>query len=148
MHKWKDVVNEKEVLEALAEQEDEETKSYCKKCLDRGYQIFMGPKILMPGQKRDEDYENWKMCPRCYDVIPAYEMEQEATISDVIEKSENPFEQGKTVIQSLPNRTGKRNKSRVRKRKNKYVLHEDSDINREMRQYGERNVRVLQDSSV
>ena len=143
MRKWKDVVSEEELLEQL--EEEEETRSYCKKCLARGYELFMGPKILLPGQKRDEDYENWKMCPRCYDVVPDYELEQEATISDVIEKSESPFESGKTVIESLPNRTGKRIKSRSN-RKNKNVLHEDADINREMRQHGEHNVRVLQDS--
>ena len=143
MRKWKDVVSEEELLEYM--EEEEETRSYCKKCLATGYEVFMGPKILMLGEKRQEDYENWKMCPKCYDVVPEYEMEQEAIVQDEVETSDSPFEQGKSVIESLPNRTGKRSKSRSnsRRRRNKYVLHEDEEINRELRQYGVGNVRII-----
>ena len=127
--------------------EDETTTIYCPFCEQRGYKNALGGKILMPGEVRPDDYENFLQCAVCYEVIPLHETYQDATISDVIEKSENPFEQGKTVIESLRNRTGKKIQSRSKAKRKKNVLHEDADINEEMRRHGEDRVKVVYDTN-
>jgi hypothetical protein len=123
--------------------EEENEPIWCPFCLKRGYQIRLGPKILMPGQVRDEDYENWLECATCGWICPIFAAEKEGTIKDSIETIDSPFE-SKTIVESLHKRkskTGKKIAARGRKRK-KRMLHEDPDINEEMRRHGDR-VNVL-----
>lgn len=82
----------------ISEPEDEEQIPYCKKCLSRGYRVALGPKILMPGEVRQPDYDEWLECPTCYNVIPKYEIEKEATIKDEVETVESPFENQSEIL--------------------------------------------------
>jgi hypothetical protein len=129
--------------------EDEPEPIFCPLCLKRGYQIRLGPKILLPNEPRPDDYENFLECATCGWICPIYEVEKEATINDTIETIDNPFE-NKNIIQSLPKRkskTGKKIAARGRKRKrDKNKLHDDPDINLEMRRHGDR-VNVVYDSN-
>ena len=128
--------------------DDELIKIHCPKCLDRGYQIQLGPKILMNNEPRPDDYENWLECGTCGWLWPLYEIPAQETIKDTIETSDNPHEGSKTIIESLPKRvskTGKKIAARGSKRK-KRMLHHDPDINEEMRRHGDR-VNVVYDSN-
>ena len=130
--------------------EDEQEPVLCPYCIDRGYRVLLGPKILMPNEPRPEDYENWLQCPTCYEVIPIYEAPKEETIKDRIETIDNPFD-NKTIIESVHNRrtskTGKKIAPRGGgKKRRKKVLHEDPEINEEMRRHGDR-VKVVHDSN-
>jgi hypothetical protein len=71
--------------------EDEDQPVYCKKCLSRGYRVALGPKILMPGEVRQPDYDEWLECPTCSLVIAKFELEKEASIKDSVETLETPF---------------------------------------------------------
>lgn len=125
--------------------DDEREDIICPYCEQRGYRALLGPKILMPGEPRPEDYENWLECPRCYQVIPIYEGFKEETVSDKIETVESPFE-SRFIVESVPNRNkGKKIAVRGKKRRKK-VLHDDPDINEEIRRHGDR-VKVVQDSN-
>ncbi len=122
--------------------EDELEDIICPLCQDRGYRVQLGPKILMPNEPRPADYENWLQCPTCYEVIPIYEIEPEPTVKNVIETTDNPFD-NKTIIESLPNRTSKKGKkSSPKRRRNKIKLDDDKEIDTLLRIYGDR-VNVL-----
>jgi hypothetical protein len=127
--------------------DDDPEPIFCPFCLKRGYQIHLGPKILMRNEPRPDDYENFLECATCGWICPIYEVEKEATIKDAIETSESLFE-SKTIIESLPKRkskTGKKIAARGGKRK-KRMLHEDPEIDALMRIYEDR-VKVVYDSN-
>lgn len=127
--------------------EDAPEEIYCPHCLKRGYKVRLGPKILMPGQKRPDDYDEWLECPTCLWLCPIYQIEKETTIKDSIETIDNPFD-NKTIIESLPKRTnriGKKIAARGRKT-DKNKLHDDPEISELMRIYGDR-VKVIQDTN-
>jgi hypothetical protein len=130
--------------------DDEREDIVCPYCENKGYRALLGPKILMPGEPRPEDYDSWLECPRCYQVIPIYEGLKEETVSDTIETTESPFDDKatfETVHKRRTSVTGRKTAPRGIKRRKKGVLHEDSDINQEMRNVGVDNVRIIQDSN-
>ena len=96
----------------------------------------------MSNEPRPEDNENWLECGRCYQIIPLYEGLKQETVSNAIETIDSPFE-NKTIIDYLPNRTGKKGKTRGKRKK---VLHDDSEINDLLRIYGA-GMKVVFDSS-
>lgn len=129
--------------------EDQPEPIHCPFCLDKGYRALLAPKILMPNEQKQEDYDSWLECPRCYKVIGIHEGIKEEIVTNKIETVESPFDDKlrlETVHKKRTNKTGKKIVRGGKKRK-KAVLHEDTDIDLEMRQYGTDNVRVLQDSN-
>ena len=123
--------------------DDETTSILCPYCEQRGYKNVLGPKILGPQEPRPDDYENFLQCAVCYEIIPLHETYQDATISDVIEKSENPFEQGKFYMESIPKRSSVAGKKlSAKKRQKKIKLDEDPEIDALLKAYGD-NVNVL-----
>jgi len=71
--------------------EDGPESILCPYCENRGYRALLGPKILMPGERKQEDYENWLECGRCYQIIPIYEGLKQETIENAIETIESPL---------------------------------------------------------
>lgn len=108
----------------------------------------MGPKILMPGEVRQPDYDQWLQCPDCYDIQPAYVVENDATIiRDDIPTVENPFENTTEIMGAVAKRSsaaGKRAMAKRNREKNR-PHHKDPEIDALMRIYGDR-VTVLEDS--
>ena len=127
---------------------DDNENVFCPFCEQRGYKNALGGKILMPGVVRPDDYENFLQCPVCYEVIPLHETYQDATIKDVIEKSDNAFEQGKFVSESIPNRNSPAGKKALEKRKRERnrAHHKDPEIDALLRIYGEDNVSIIEDT--
>ena len=101
---------------------------YCKNCLSRGYQVPLGPKILMPGQIKEPDYDEWFECPTCPNVIAKFEIEKGASIKDAVETVESPFE-NQTEILGVSKRTSKQG-IKARKKRNK-PHHKDPEIDRD-----------------
>ena len=122
--------------------DDEDTTIFCPFCEQRGYKNVLGGKILMPGEVRPDDYENFLQCAVCYEIIPLHEAYYDATISDVIEKSENPFEQGKFHMESIPKRNSVAGKKASKRKSNKIKLDEDPEIDALLNAYGD-NARVI-----
>ena len=126
---------------------EEDTNVYCPFCLERGYKIHFGGKILMPNEPRPEDYESWLECATCGFLCPIYQAEPEAEIKDAVETSESPFEAGKFQLETIPKRNspgGK--KAYAKRRRNKIKLDDDPEINELMRVYGDR-VNLVYDSN-
>lgn len=138
------ILTEEEIQEVY---EDEPIDIVCPFCQQRGYRVLLGNKILMPGEVRQEDYENWLECPRCYEVIPIHGGLKEETVADKIEIVESPFD-NKFIVETVnKKRTSVTGRKLTRgKKRMKAVLHEDTDIDLEMRQHGDR-VNVPFDSN-
>jgi hypothetical protein len=128
---------------------EEDEPIFCPFCLERGYKIRLGPKILMPNEPRPDDYENFLECATCGWICPIYQLEKEASIKDSIETIESPFD-NKTIIESLPKRVSKTGKKiavrGIKRKRDKNKMHDDPEINELMRIYGDR-VKVVHDSN-
>ena len=114
---------------------------YCPRCKEAGFKVKLGPKILMPNEIREPDYENFFQCPDCYEVVAAYVIEHDATIiRDDIPTVDNPFENTSEIMGAVAKRhttagkraTSKRNKERYRPH------HKHKEIDALMRIYGDR----------
>ena len=130
------------------EYSEDEMTMYCPHCKEYGFRCKLGPKILMPGEQRQPDYENWLQCTSCYEVVAAFVVEDDATIiRDDIPTVETPFENTTKIMGANPKRSSPagKNAARGRKRK-KTILHEDPEINELMRIYGDR-VNVVYDTN-
>jgi hypothetical protein len=123
--------------------EDEPEPINCPMCEKRGYLVQLGPKILMPGETRPEDYDQFLQCPTCYWICPIYEIPKEETIKNSIETVESPFDSGKFILESIPKRSSAAGKRAIAKRSRKKIkLDDDKEIDTLLRVYGDK-VRVL-----
>lgn len=87
---------------------DNRELTYCPRCRKQGWDSILGERIYLPGESIPHDYDLWKQCHDCGQLVPIYEVKKEAKLQDFVETSENPFDQGKTIV-GLGNR-GKKNK--------------------------------------
>ena len=113
----------------------DEMVMYCPMCKKAGFQVKLTNKILMPGEERQPDYDQFLECPDCREVIAAYVVEHDATIiRDDIPTVETPFENTTEIMGVLPKRTSKAGKRDIAKRnreKNR-PHHKDPEIQREL----------------
>ena len=123
--------------------EDEIEDVNCPHCLDRGYKVRLGGRILEPNEPRPADYENWLQCPTCLLICPIFELPKQEEIKDSVETIESPFEQGKFILESIPKRSSPKGKRiSAKRRRNKIKLDEDKEIDALLRAYGD-NVKVI-----
>ena len=80
----------------FSEKEDEKI-SYCKECLKFGFSVPLKNRIYQ-NEPMPVDHENWLQCYECGTIVPVYEIEKEASIKDVIETSDNPFDIGTSIL--------------------------------------------------
>ncbi|MDW0258765.1 MAG: hypothetical protein QN829_08570, partial [Nitrososphaeraceae archaeon] len=45
---------------------EDEVVMYCPHCKAAGFQVKLGPKILMPGETRQPDYDQFLQCTDCF----------------------------------------------------------------------------------
>jgi len=84
-------------------------------------------------------YENWLQCPRCAFLCPIYETEPKETIQDTVTTIENPFESAQGQVLGVYKKGIRRKKKRQK--------HPDKDIELEIKQHGQDNVKVIQDTN-
>lgn len=127
----------------------DETIMYCPHCRAAGFQVKLGPRILMPGEERQPDYDQWLQCPSCAEIVAAYIVEHDASIiRDDIETVDNPFENTSKIMGANARRTtkaGQRATAKRNKERNR-PHHKDAEIDREMQRHGDR-VTVVYDSN-
>jgi hypothetical protein len=96
------------IIEMQYSDDDEHMIAFCPKCREYGFSVKLGPKIIMPGETRQPDYENWLQCPSCAEIVAAYVVEGDSSIiKDDIETISNPFENTTEIIGANPRRTTK-----------------------------------------
>jgi hypothetical protein len=104
--------------------------SYCKHCEKFGLKVPLKNRIYPDneGQPIPVDHENWKQCHECGSIYPVYELEKEATIKDVVETTDNPFDIGKSFL-GIDSRSARR---KARKAKENFGDINDPDLKREL----------------
>ena len=110
---------------------------YCPSCLESGFREILGPKILMVGEEKPADYDQWLQCLACGRIFPIYESSIESKIQDSTQVIDNPFEQGKSII-GLKNVTkGKTRETdlqkRIKRMKKEIAVEKDPDIKAELK---------------
>jgi hypothetical protein len=99
-------------------------------------------RIYPDNERIPVDHDQFRQCHECGSIVPVYEIEKEATIKDVVETVDNPFE-NKFHLETIPKRNspaGKR--ASAKRRRNKIKLDDDPEIDALLRAYGE-NVRLI-----
>jgi hypothetical protein len=111
---------------------DDSIKSYCKHCLQFGFKVPLKNRIYPDNELIPVDHENWKQCHECGSIVPIYELEKEATIKDVVETVENPFDFAKNEFIGIDNRTSAKKRKRLRDRERELDSIKDDDLKREL----------------
>jgi hypothetical protein len=101
--------------------------SYCKHCEKFGFKVLLKNRIYPEGQPIPVDHENWRQCYECGSIVPIYELEKEATIKDVVETVENPFDIGKSFLG-----IDSRKLSKKKRKQQDYDYINDPDLKREL----------------
>ena len=134
--------------------EDEYDNIYCPICQNLGFRSLMGPKLILVGQKREPDHDNWLQCPSCGWLCPIYQAEPEPQIQDTAETIESPYDEEKGIVLSTENRSSQTQRRRRKqaytnrvtrptsKRNKKQKLHADDEINYLLQKYGD-NMKVI-----
>ena len=105
--------------------EDEKEIRYCKRCLEFNVNSVLRNKLYENNQV-EIDHENWLQCHHCGTVYAVNEVQKEASIKDVIEKIDNPYEIAKNQFLGV----------NPRKRRNRLQQEdefEDDDVERELK---------------
>jgi hypothetical protein len=122
-----------EIVDFTEGDNDDSIISYCKHCLEFGFQIRLKNRIYPEGQPIPVDHENYLQCHECGLIVPVYELEKEATIKDVVETTDNPFDSGKDFL-GIDSRTsiGGKNARKKRERQRQLEDIKDDDLKREI----------------
>jgi len=82
----------------------------------------------------------------CGNVFHIYEAHFESEIKDSLETTDNPFENESTFLSTDSRAMQRRKGMKPRSKRLKTEEHEDPEIDMEIQQHGEENVRVVFDS--
>ena len=113
---------------------DDSIISYCKHCLEYGFQVRLKNRIYPNNEPVPVDHENYLQCHECGLIVPVYELEKEASIKDVIETSDNPFDVAKNEFLGIERRTSASGKNARKKRERQKQLDDikDDEVKREL----------------
>jgi hypothetical protein len=130
--------------EDFEDYEEENDPIFCPTCLNRGYQNRIGPKILMPGEPKSENYEDFWECAVCGLNGDISQIAKEATVKNAVETVESPQDDKLKLVSAHKRRT----KKKVTRHINKHIRQtNDPDIALAIKQVGEDNVKVHYDSN-
>lgn len=104
--------------------EEQQAKSYCKNCLKYGFSVPLKNRIYPEGQPIPPDNDQFLQCHECGLIVPVYELEKEASIKDVIETSDNPFDVAKNEFLGIDRRTSASGKNARKKKERQKELDE------------------------
>jgi hypothetical protein len=108
---------------------EDEPKSYCKHCLEYGFQVPLQNRIYPEGEPVPADKDQWKQCLDCGSIYAAYELEKESQIKNVVETIDSPFDSGVEFL-GVDSRKSSRKK---RKQDDDYDYINDEDLKRELK---------------
>jgi hypothetical protein len=78
------------------------------------------------------DHDNWLQCYECGTKVPVYEIEKEASIKDVIETVDNPFDIAKNSFLGVDSRASTKKRKRQRDRERELDEIKDDEVKREL----------------
>jgi hypothetical protein len=106
-------------------------KSYCKHCLEFGFKVPLRNRIYQ-NEPIPVNHENWRQCHECGLIVPIYELEKEASIKDVIETVENPFDNAKNEFLGTDSRASAKKRKRQRDRQKELDDIKEMDLKAEL----------------
>ena len=105
--------------------------SYCKHCLNFGFTVPLKNRIYRDNELIPVDHDQWLQCHECGAIVPVYEIEKEATIKDVVETVDNPFDLGKDFL-GVDSRSVGKKKKKQRDMQRAFDDIKDPDLKREL----------------
>jgi len=111
--------------------DDKERISYCKHCLGFGFEVRLRNRIYPDNEPIPVDHENWLQCHECGTVVPVYEAEKEASIKDVVETVDNPFDSGISFLRIDTRAMGKKRRKQKERQRELDAINDD-DVKREL----------------
>jgi hypothetical protein len=111
----------------------DEQVSYCKYCLDYGFEVPLQSRIYAEGVPVPADKDQWRQCIDCGTVYAIHEIEKESKIKNAVEPISSPFDSGVEFL-GVDSRTSRR-KKRQRKQDD-YDYINDEDLKRELKKGG------------
>jgi len=108
--------------------DNEDSKSYSKHCEKFGFKVPLKNRIYPDNEPTPVDHDQWRQCHECGSIVPIYELEKEATIKDVVEIVDNPFDVSKNQFLGVDSRKARRKK---RQKPNSDHI-SDPDVKREL----------------
>ncbi|HEX7178149.1 MAG TPA: hypothetical protein VF220_00370 [Nitrososphaeraceae archaeon] len=110
---------------------DDSKISHCKHCLEYGFKVPLKNRIYPDNEPIPVDHDQFRQCHECGTIVPIYELEKEASIKDVVETVENPFDQGKDFL-GIDNRKSANKRKRQTDRQRELDSIKDEDLKREL----------------
>ncbi len=101
------------IVDFSDDDEQQQSKSYCRKCLVYHLQVPLKNRIYPKDQPIPPDHDQWVQCHNCGSVFALHELEKESTLKDVIETTSNPFDQGKEFL-GIDSRKARKKRERQR----------------------------------
>ncbi len=120
-----------EIVDFTEGDNDDSIVSYCKSCEKYGFKVRLKNRIYPNNEPIPVDSDQFLQCHECGLIVPVYELEKEASIKDVVETVENPFDIAKNSFLGVDNRTSIRGKN-ARKKKELFGDINDPDLKREL----------------
>jgi hypothetical protein len=77
------------------------------------------------------DHDQWRQCHECGLMIPVYELEKEASIKDVVETVDNPFDIGTSFL-GIDSRASAKKRKKQRDKQKELDDIKDPDLKREL----------------
>jgi hypothetical protein len=118
-----------EIVDFSEDDNDDEKFSYCKHCLDYGFQIRLKNRIYPENDPIPVDHDQFIQCHECGTIVPVYEIEKESSIKDVVETVETPFDSAKNEFLGIDSRKVRR---KARKKEELFGDINDEDAKREI----------------
>jgi hypothetical protein len=117
----------------FSDDDDDSIKSYCKHCIQFGFMVPLNNRIYPDNEPIPVDHDQWLQCHECGAIVPIYEIEKEATIKDIVETVDNPFDIGKSFL-GVDSRTSVGGKNARKKKERQRQLDDikDDEVKREL----------------
>ena len=127
--------------------EPEDKPQWCPHCLKFDMKNKLGARIVPYGEEAQPDHELWQSCYVCGKTFPKREAKYEQAIEGFAEVTDNPMDDVKGHVESIPKRTSPAGQKALAKRRRERDRphHKDKEIDEEMRKHGDR-VTVLEDT--
>lgn len=103
---------------------DDTPISWCPRCEKRGDKTRLGEKILLNNEPPASDHDQWLQCPKCYCLVPIFNVKYEGEIYSDLDTEDNPFDYSKADILGIDSRL----KSRVKGVRRRQSSMKDQEI--------------------
>jgi hypothetical protein len=122
-----------EIVDFSDDHDDNTKKSYCKHCLKFGFIVPLKNRIYPDNEPIPVDHDQWSQCHECGAIVPIYELEKEATIKEVVETVDNPFDIGTSIL-GIDSRTSIGRKNAIKKKERQKQLEDikDDEVKRDL----------------